>query len=552
MMLSFCIAADQPAATQPAATQPSITTKSKTQQQSIKKKQKRISTRSLRRSTQQAEVNQGDPLQPDEIAHHVLSRLAFGPKPGQIEEIITQGHTSWIDAQLSPRTVDNDEVEAYCREKFPSMYMSMTDSLRQYMPRDDPDKTSLENTRHRNRMRSELKKQLRAYVIYRAVHSNRQFEEIIIDFWRNHFSIDQNKDDVAYHANHFEQTLRRYAFGKFDRLLLATAQHPAMLIFLDNIVSQKPLSEIEQNLLERYDDRKYVPRSVQALGRHRGLNENYARELMELHTLGVDNDYTQYDVIELARVLTGWSAGWSDGSYYGKEGAEYGFIFRPKVHDTNPKNVLGLRMKGRDGINEGIGVIRKLALHPNTATFISYKLCRYLIRDDPSPTLVKQVASVFRKSKGDLSKVYKAIVLSDDFLYRQNFQVKFRTPFEFTIASLRANNATITSTGSLTYYLSLMGQDLYRCGDPTGYYDQAEAWLDPGVMVYRWQFANDLARNNIRGVKHQTYTKPISRIYDQFIVPSLASEELVTAMKDAKTKTHAMTLLLGSPDFQMQ
>ncbi|MGB0767100.1 MAG: DUF1800 domain-containing protein, partial [Phycisphaeraceae bacterium] len=333
-----------------------------------------------------------------------------------------------------------------------------------------------------------------------------------------------------------------------------------MLIYLDNIVSQKPLTEREQRMVDRYEDRENVPRSVLALRRQRGLNENYARELMELHTLGVDREYTQRDVIELSRVLTGWTARWTgDGDTQAPR--DYRFYFNADVHDDHNKVVLGTRLRG-GGEDQGIMVIRALARHPYTADFISRKLCRYLLRDEPNERLVNEVAKVFRKTRGDLRKVYEAILFSDDFFYRQNHRVKFKTPFEYVVSALRATGAEATRYNEIDRALSRMGQPTYQCPDPTGWYDTKEAWLDPGVLVYRWTFAMDLAGNRLSGVRvpeallANLPAEPLKTKLVDALLPSGISDRTSTIIDEElgqqPTAQEMLAILLGSPDFQQQ
>lgn len=525
------------------------------------------------------ETNQGAPLTDEEIARHVLNRMAFGPRPGQVEEVVRMGWKEWAKQQLKPRSIKDDEVESMARSRWPSLRMTMAEAFEKYRPPYSSEPPTPEELDRNNRLNWQIRYELRESVLLRAVHSERQFEQVIVEFWRNHFNIDQNKDDTTFLANHYEENvLRRHAFGKFEHLLLATAQHPAMLIYLDNIVSQKPLTEREDQLLARFEGRRYVPRSVAALGRQRGLNENYARELMELHTLGVDNGYTQRDVTEVARVLTGWTAGWTAnnerdrrkqrdmmGMMAGGAAGDYGFVFRQDVHDDRPKTILGSRLDGDGGLNDGLRVIHALANHPRTAEFISWKLCRYLVRDDPSDDLVRRVSRVFKSSDGDLEKVYEAIIFSDDFLYRQNVGCKFKTPFEYVVSSLRATDAQITDAGRVLDSLRLMGQPIYECVDPTGYYDQAEAWLDPGVLIYRWTYALSLANGQLTGVTLGDATiRPLQilgpvELADKVLktyIPNSASAEhdrvLSEAIVNSGSIEQALGLVLGSPAFQQQ
>jgi len=284
------------------------------------------------------EADAGPALTERERATHALNRMAFGPRPGQVDRVMEMGVENWMRMQLDPASIDDVYVDEFIAERAKTLSMTNGDLFRTYRPpytpyaEKKPTRAERELRRKeqqkRNRMEAQVEKELRDSVHHRAVYSQRQFQEVIVAFWREHFSIDQQKGEVGLLANNWEeQVIRRFAFGKFENLLLASARHPAMLVYLDNIVSQKPLTEREQALVDRFEDRKNIPRSVRALQRQRGLNENYARELMELHTLGVDREYTQRDVTELARVFTGWTARWTGkGERYTQNG-DYTFYF---------------------------------------------------------------------------------------------------------------------------------------------------------------------------------------------------------------------------------
>ncbi len=532
-----------------------------------------------------AEEDSGPPLTERERATHVLNRMAFGARPGQVERVLEMGVENWMRDQLDPESIDNVYVDTHLAEHMPSLNMGMGEIFRTYRPEYTPYKGKTptkaerelrqQEQRERNQLRRDVQAELRAAVYHRAIYSGRQFEEVIIAFWRDHFSVDQNSNDVAYFANHWEENvLREHAFGDFEDLLMATARHPAMLFFLDNAVSQKPLTERELALIEKYENRDNVPRSVRALQRQRGLNENYARELMELHTLGVDREYKQRDVTELARVFTGWTARWRPrnmqdnarndrrrGNSNADQQDDYGFYFNAGVHDTGNKVVLGSRLRG-GGEEQGISVIRALAKHKYTADFISRKLCRYLLRDEPSEALVAEIAKVFKRTKGDLPEVYEAIVFSEDFLYRQNHRVKFKTPFEYVVSAVRATGAEATSYGQIDQALSLMGQKTYGCPDPTGWYDTAEAWLDPGVLVYRWTFAMDLAGNRLKGIRvpeallANLPAEELKKKLANQVLPAGLSERTSTIIDEELGRNPSaqemLSILLGSPDFQQQ
>jgi uncharacterized protein (DUF1800 family) len=449
-----------------------------------------------------------------EAASHALNRLAFGPRPGQAVDVGRAGWEKWAEQQLQPESIDDRDCEKLLAKRCPSLSLSVSELQ------------SLE--RNEGKQRQILKQELVDSVILRAVYSKRQFNEVIVDFWRNHFNVDVNK--VPFLATHYEENvLRKHAFGKFEDLLMAVAKHPAMLVYLDNYVS-----------------------------RGGNVNENYARELMELHTLGVDNGYTQNDVIALARVLTGWTCGWQETP---SRGRTYGFIFNNGMHDDLPGTVVGLQLDGSGGVTDGEKAIRHLAHHDGTAHFISRKLCRYLVNDNPPKELVDRVAYVFRETDGDLTRVYRAIILGREFMDPKNYRAKFKTPFEFVIHVMRTTDAQIDSTEQLTRDLRLMGQSVYECLEPTGYYDQAEAWLDPGVMVYRWNFAIQLVQEKVPGVKigrefaeevlQPKLSDQVKKIM-QMTLPGVtdpATEKLISRTSDIRAMA---ALAIGSPAYQQQ
>lgn len=512
-----------------------------------------------------------------EITAHVLSRCAFGPKPRQLTQVFEKGWKKWIEEQLHPEKINDEAMEKKIAERWPSLRMDLVQMWHTYAPSYDEmmmtgsggaggemsEEKRRELQRKRNELRNKIEHELRDAVVIRAVESERQLNEVVVEFWRNHFFVDNLKDDLVYLAPNYEETvIRAHAFGRFENMLLASASHPAMLIYLDNVISQRPLTLEEEKRIARWNPSQgRKPRSVAALERHPGLNENYARELLELHTFGADNGYSQGDVYELARVLTGWSVD--------KSRDKYGFYFRADYHDKLPKQLVGLRVTGNGGVEEGIGVIRYLARHPNTANFIAWKLCRYFVNDEPPMALVKKVASTFRATGGDLRKVYREILLSPEFVNKDHFKSKFKTPFEFVVSSIRAAGATVEETRAIHGALARMGQPIYACDDPTGYYDQAEAWCDPGVLVHRWDFAVKLASNRLRGITvPESFYAPLvelepDEIKDRLvanITPNGIDERTSQALTDYAERsmggqggvTRMFGLLLGSPAFQQQ
>ena len=427
-------------------------------------------------SSQSAALRGEGTLNDRELSFHVLNRLAFGPTPGQVDQVIDMGCKQWVHEQLRPGHIDDSEVERTIREKFPSLHMSMENILATYRP-DYPLPHTKEQMDRLNELRGKCHRELSRSVLYRAVHSKRQFSEVMVEFWRNHFNVDQNKGDVSFLANHYEvNVIRRHAFGYFHEMVLASAQHPAMLIYLDNWVSRAPLSANEQRIFDRSVGKQNISRSVKALRQRRGLNENYARELMELHTLGVAGPYTQADVTNLARLLTGWTTRWSEPDRrYPNAPRTYGFVFDPDMHDTFEKWILGRRIPRNRGLPMGERVVYSLATHSSAERFISAKLCRYLVNDNPSRELVTRVAREFHRTKGYLPAVYEFIIEDPEFAARDNFRAKFKTPFEFVVSAVRSSGGQVTNGVQIIHELRSMGQPIYQCLDPTGYYDQAEA-----------------------------------------------------------------------------
>lgn len=444
-----------------------------------------------------------------EATSHVLNRLAFGPRPGDVSHVSSLGWKNWVDEQLRPESINDYLADSTIRKQCPSLSLSLGE---------------LQQIGSDEKRIAKLKGELVASSVWRAAYGRRQLQEVVVDFWRNHFNV--YFDKVPLLASHYEtHVLREHAFGKFEDLLLATARHPAMLVYLDNYVSRG--------------------------GR---LNENYARELMELHTVGVDNGYTQQDVTELARTLTGWTCG--------KRGdGEYGFMFRPEMHDSGATTVMGLRLDGAGGEADGERAIRHLANHPNTARFISRKLCRRFIDDHPSDAVVERVADTFVATGGDLREVYRAIIDSPEFLDARHYRSQFKTPFEFVVSVLRTTGAEIESTEHLAKELDNMGQPIYGCVEPTGYYDEAEAWLDPGVMVYRWNVSIALVLGKLEGVKvgnefteevlqatQETRTKKIL----EHVLPAVSDTATKKLLLDTGDIREMVALALGSAAFQQQ
>jgi len=314
--------------------------------------------------------------------------------------------------------------------------------------------------------------------LLRAVYSDQQLYELMVDFWENHFSIFANKDDDRYLLTGYDrETIRPFALARFRDLLGATAHSPAMLFYLDNWRSSVP--------------RPYPARGDKPAGVDGGFNENYARELMELHTLGVDGGYTQKDVQEIARCFSGWTI---------QKPNEQGlFLYRPGLHDDGEKIVLGHKILPGGGIADGERVLDILATHPSTAGFIATKLARRFISDDPPQSVIDRAAAVFLKTDGSIRETLRAIITSPEFFSTTAYRAKVRSPLEYVAAAMRAMNAETDGDRPVLDLIGRMGQPLFGRITPDGYSDRAEQWLSSGAMVARLNFASALATNRIKG-----------------------------------------------------
>jgi uncharacterized protein (DUF1800 family) len=334
----------------------------------------------------------------------------------------------------------------------------------------------------------------------RAIYSERQLQQVMDDFWFNHFNVFAGKGEVKWYLTTYErEVIEPHTLGKFKDLLTATAKSPAMLFYLDNYLSVDPNAQerLAAQRAMRQQMRRwpygYPPKPVPAQNKkkqQRGLNENYGRELMELHTLGVDGGYTQKDVTEVARCFTGWTI------EKPREIAK--FKFDDKMHDPTPKTVLGKKIHA-GGMKDGEQVIEMLAKHPSTAKFISTKLARRFVSDDPPPALVERMAKTFQKSDGDIREVMRTMIYSPDFWTKETYRAKIKTPYELVITSVRALGTDVDTPMPLVQWVARIGQPLYQCQPPTGYSDKSETWVNTGALLNRLNFSLALAGNKVRG-----------------------------------------------------
>src|SRR6202035_4832260 len=332
--------------------------------------------------------------------------------------------------------------------------------------------------------------------LLRAVYSRRQFDEVMTDFWCNHFNVFMDKGlDRLMVTSYERDVIRPHAFGKFEDLLVATAKSPAMLFYLDNWLSVGPNSAqalgIPANPYGPYG-RPRPPRPN--AGKRSGLNENYGRELMELHTLSVNGGYSQRDVTEVARVFTGWTID--------KPAEGGGFKFEPRMHEPGPKFVLGHHIKPKgEGEGEGLEVLHRLATSPQTAHFISLKLAERFVSDNPPPALVDRMAKTFLKKKGDIRDVLSTLFHSPEFWDDGAYRAKVKTPLEFIVSAVRVTGAEVDDTLPLTRQLNTMGMPLYGAQPPTGYSMKAETWVSSSALLNRMNFALALTSGKVKGVR---------------------------------------------------
>jgi uncharacterized protein (DUF1800 family) len=334
--------------------------------------------------------------------------------------------------------------------------------------------------------------------LLRAIYSERQLQEVMDDFWLNHFNVFIDKGVDRYLLTSYERdVLRPHAMGKFEDLLVATAKNPAMLFYLDNWMSVGPNSDAANGIPKRnnYNWRKRAPGDgavTQAKGKRSGLNENYGRELMELHTLGVNGGYTQKDVTEVARVFTGWTLD--------KPRQGGGFTFEGRMHEPGDKLVLGHRIKGK-GEKEGFEVLHILAHHPSTAKFVCTKLAVRFVSDDPPPALVDRMSQTFLKKDGDIRQVLKTMFASPEFWDADAYRAKVKTPLEFTVSALRASGAEVSDAAPIARQLRTLGMPLYGMQPPTGYSMKAAAWVNSSALLGRMNFALALTAGKLKGVQ---------------------------------------------------
>jgi uncharacterized protein (DUF1800 family) len=395
---------------------------------------------------------------------HALDRLTFGPWPGDEQRVKSTGLDKWVEEQLHPERVPQNPKLSIKLEPLETLRMDTREMVRNYPLRQRAGERKAKPQGGRRALlegspevrRQVLREQSPVVVIatdliegklQRALLSNRQLEEVLVDFWFNHFNVYMNKGaDRLLLTSYERDAIRPHVLGKFKELIKATARHPAMLFYLDNWQSVDP------GAMERLTRFRRTKGPEGAPLRPRGLNENYARELLELHTLGVDGGYAQQDVIEVARCFTGWTI------HQPRQGG--GFVFHRALHDTREKTVLGHKIAAGGGIEDGERVIAIVTGHPSTARFISTKLAQRFVADQPPKSVVDRMSETFRKTDGDIRAVLRAMIGSKEFLSEGAYRAKLKSPIELVVSAVRALDGEVNTALVLSKQLDQLGQPL--------------------------------------------------------------------------------------------
>jgi len=490
-------------------------------------------------------------LTEDGAVLHAMNRLAYGPRPGDVEQVRQMGLEKWIEQQLHPETINDADLDQRL-QRYPSLAMSSKRLLAEF-PR--PEQNAKQQGLTKEQAKDQYEQQLKAKQqeaesqiivtgndnldkaqqqlaklqgpnriiaelsmakVDRAVYSNRQLQAVMEDFWLNHFNVFANKGDDKWFLTSYERdTIRPHSMGKFQDLLLATAKSPAMLFFLDNYLSADPAAvarqQAQKNLRRARYQGAFASGSMPTPGTFpgpatsgppaasgvaapkkpdRGLNENYGREVMELHTVGVDAGYTQQDVIQMAECLTGWTI------HEPRKDPE--FFFDEKIHGEGKKVVMG-RTFNYGGEKDGEEALKMLAGKPATAKFISTELARHFVSDNPPQSLIDRMAKSFTTSNGDIRAVLRSMIYSPEFWSKDAYRAKVKTPFELVTSTARALNSEVTITLPLSQWVGRMGEPLYLCQPPTGYSDKAETWVNTGALLNRLNFALAFAGDKMGG-----------------------------------------------------
>ena len=510
-------------------------------------------------------------------AFHALNRLAYGPRPGEVDSVARYGVMRWIERQLDPDGIDDKALERrehdfkildYHRANLAERFRDVQRE-RQRMQRElgaAADTVRPDNLPKPMREFRQLDGELQQLAVVRAALSERQLREVMVDFWTNHFNVFVGKGaDRFLLPSYIEQTIRPRVLGRFEDLLIAAAESPAMLFYLDNAQSVAPGSTPPRPFRPFspfFGRRRFGMNEMPEDRRRRqqtGINENYARELLELHTLGVDGGYTQQDVIEVARIFTGWSIEPLE------RGA--GFVFRDWAHDQGTKHVSGLTSHD-DGKDEGVRLLKFLAMQHATMYHVSAKLCARFVADEPPDGCVDAAVAAWQKTRGDIRAVLRAIFTSPDFWAPQVVRAKVKTPFEFVVSAVRAVSADPDTTPRLAQVVARLGEPLYQQPAPTGYAETEAHWVNSGALLARMNAAVALAGGHLPGIDANldavipatTDHSLLVDMVDKRIIGGTMSahtrivilEQLTDVADPLQARALAVGLAIGGPDFQKQ
>jgi len=526
-------------------------------------------------------------LTKEQAAAHLLSRFTMGATPQQVNQVVEKGLENWFAEQLSAQLPEDDLLRRLPEANYPALKMSNEAIVDHYVNAAQALRLAVKNKlvsrdslqllskpEYRAQLQQlmkqqgleplqELNRQLLNQKIIRAAYSPNQLQEVLTDFWFNHFNVSLSKGASQQFVLTYERdAIRPYVIGTFYDLLIHTAQHPAMLEFLDNAGSVSNNNEgsrmreqsaaakrvkqrIEKMAADTNNPQQAAMQQVMARTNMQGLNENYAREVMELHTLGVDGGYSQQDVTQVAKALTGWSvrpmakdgpaaqmmqAAGPLANRANKDNVSINdFLFRANRHDEGEKTILGKNYPAEGGYQEGVQVLQQLAAHPATATFICKKLAIRFVKDTPTTLLVDQMAATFLRTGGNIRAVLVTMVNHPDFWEPAALREKVKSPFELAISAIRATGAEVVQPFQINNWITKMGQRLYYYAAPTGFPDRANFWINTGSLLNRMNFGMAFATGKIPGVKLDVsalnnHHEPASaeealQVYSQLLLP---------------------------------
>ena len=539
-----------------------------------------------------------------QAAAHLLNRFTFGARPGDIDELVNIGLEKWFSQQLAAGQKDdelnkrlssydainlsNAEVVKLFPKNAQILRLAIKDGL---INKDSVNLSDMKKYRASlatymrdkgYRPQAELFRQLVNQKILRAVYSNNQLQEVLTDFWFNHFNVYITKNICAEYIPAYERdVIRPNSNGRFEDLHIATAKSPAMLFFLDNFsssgtsestlmpvndrVRSQIVNKARMQMANTDSARVQALKKVQQNRKNQGLNENYARELMELHTMGVDGGYTQSDVTQAARVLTGWSVYPMDNAYGNplrnmieKAGVENlkkrgfviegDFLFAANRHDRGEKVVLGKGFTANGGYEEGLELLKMLANHTSTAKFISRKIAVRFVNDDPSETLIEKMAETFKQKDGDISEILIRMVSSPEFWSAEAIREKTKSPFELAISAVRGLNADVSQPFQLNNWISRMGQKMYFYQAPTGFPDKGQYWINTGSLLNRMNFGLALAAQRIPGVRLNLLALNKNREPESSESALHRYSELILPERDLEKTIARLTPMLNDPE----